>query len=137
MAALSEAWLGGDAKRALRILDVLRGEGESPVLPVWQLSEDVHALALVQGLVAQGVPAGNAVRQARVWGRRAMAMERAAQRIPKTVAPSLVAELARLDALSKGPWDELGAVALVLAGKPARPLVAQTLPWQERRVASG
>jgi DNA polymerase III delta subunit len=103
------------------------------VLPVWQLSEDVHALALVQGLVAQGVPAGNAVRQARVWGRRAMAMERAAQRIPKTVAPSLVTELARLDALSKGlgsqdPWDELGAVALVLAGKPARPLVAQTLP---------
>jgi len=130
VAALSEAWLGGDARRALRILDVLRGEGESPVLPVWQLSEDVHALALVQGLVAQGVPAGNAVRQARVWGRRAMAMERAAQRIPKDLAPSLVAELARLDALSKGlgsqdPWDELGAVALVLAGRPARPLVAQ------------
>ena len=52
------------------------------------------------------------------------------QRIPKNVAPSLVTELARLDALSKGlgsqdPWDELGAVALVLAGKPARPLVAQ------------
>ena len=127
--ALSEAWLAGDAPRALRILDVLRAEGESPVLPVWQLSEDVHALALVQGLVAQGVAAGNAVRQARVWGRRATAMERAAQRIPKSVAPSLVPELARLDALSKGlgredPWDELGAVALVLAGKPARPLAA-------------
>ena len=127
--ALSEAWLAGDAPRALRILDVLRAEGESPVLPVWQLSEDVHALALVQGLVAQGVAAGNAVRQARVWGRRATAMERAAQRIPKSVAPSLVPELARLDALSKGlgredPWDELGAVALVLAGKPARSLAS-------------
>ena len=126
---LSEAWLAGDAARALRILDVLRAEGESPVLPVWQLAEDMRALAFVQGLVAQGTPAGNAVRQARVWGPRAMAMERAAKRIPKSVAPSLARELARLDALSKGlgredPWDELGAVALVLAGKPARPLAA-------------
>ena len=127
--ALSEAWLDGDAARALRILDVLRAEVESPVLPVWQLAEDMRALAFVQGLVAQGTPAGNAVRQARVWGPRAMAMERAAKRVPKSVAPSLAPELARLDALSKGlgredPWDELGAVARVRAGKPARPLAA-------------
>ena len=128
--ALSEAWLAGEGARALRILAVLRDEGETPVLAVWQLSEDVHALAIVQGLVAQGVPAGNAVRQARVWGRRAAAMERAASRIPRDVAPSLVPTLAKLDALSKGlgkadPWDELGAAALVLAGTPARPPIGQ------------
>ena len=126
VAALSEAWLGGESARALRILSVLRDEGESPVLPVWQLSEDVHALAIVQGLVAQGMQAGNAVRQARVWGRRAAAMERAATRVPRDVAPSLVPVLARLDALSKGlgradPWDELAAAALLVAGTPTRP----------------
>ena len=129
--ALSEAWLAGEGARALRILAMLRDEGETPVLAVWQLSEDVHALAIVQGLVAQGVPAGNAVRQARVWGRRAAAMERAASRIPRGIAPSLVPTLAKLDALSKGlgkldPWDELGAAALVIAGTPARPPIGQT-----------
>jgi len=97
------------------------------VLPVWQLTEDVHALAIVQGLVAHGTPAGVAVKQARVWGGRAKALERAATRIPREIAPSLVPEVARLDALSKGlgredPWDELAAVALVLCGQPARPL---------------
>ncbi|CAG0972033.1 DNA polymerase III subunit delta [Burkholderiales bacterium] len=125
--ALSEAWLAGDAARALRILGVLRDEGESPVLPVWQLAEDVHALALVQELVARGVPPSAAVRQSRVWGRRAAALDRAAKRVPADVAAALVPTLARLDALSKGlgrqdPWDELAAAALVLAGKPARPL---------------
>jgi DNA polymerase-3 subunit delta len=129
--ALSEAWLGGDGARALRILAVLRDEGESPVLAVWQLSEDVHALAIVQGQVAQGVPAGNAVRQARVWGRRAAAMERAASRLSRDVAPSLVPALAKLDALSKGlgktdPWDELAAAALTLCGTPIRRAVASS-----------
>lgn len=124
-AALSEAWLGGEAARALRILSVLRDEGTSPVLPVWQLTEDVHALAIVQGLVAHGTPAGVAVKQARVWGGRAKALERAAGRIPRDLAPSLLPQVARLDALSKGlgrddPWDELGAVALTLCGTPIR-----------------
>ena len=126
--ALSEAWLTGDGARAVRILTVLRDEGETPVLPVWQLAEDVHALAIVQGLVAQRIPAASAVRQARVWGRRAAAMERAATRVPRDVAPSLVPALARLDAMSKGlghadPWEALEAAALVLAGTPARPVV--------------
>jgi DNA polymerase-3 subunit delta len=125
VAALSEAWLLGEGARALRILAVLRDEGESPVLPVWQLSEDVRALAIAQGLIAQGTPAGVAVKQVRVWGARAKALERAVQRIPRDLAPSLLPEVARLDALSKGlgaqdPWDELAAVALMLAGTPAR-----------------
>ncbi|MFO1281970.1 MAG: DNA polymerase III subunit delta [Burkholderiales bacterium] len=122
---LSEAWLAGDVARAIRILAVLRDEGEAPTLAVWQLAEDVHALALVQALVANGAPVRDAVRQARVWGRRAIALERAAQRVARDVPGGLAPSLARLDALSKGlgrldPWDELAAAALVLAGKPIR-----------------
>lgn len=126
--ALSEAWLAGDAARALRILAVLRLEGDSPVLPVWQLAEDVHAIAMVQGLMANArMSAETAVRQARVWGRRAAAMERAATRVPRDLAGRIAPALARLDAASKGmtrfdfdPWDELEAAALLLAGKPIR-----------------
>lgn len=122
---LSEAWLSGDAARALRILSVLRDEGEAPTLAVWQLAEDVHALAAIQAYTTKGTPAKDAVRQARVWGRRAIAMERAAQRIARDLPGRLVPALARLDALSKGigrldPWDELAAAALLLAGKPIR-----------------
>ncbi len=126
---LSEAWLGGDAARALRILGVLQAEGDAPTLALWQVSEDVHALAAVHTLVRGGMPAAVAVKNARVWGRRQQALERAAQRVPPALLPPLLTALARLDGLAKGighgnPWDELATVALALAGKPALPLPA-------------
>ena len=44
---LSEAWLAGDAARALRIIAALEAEGEGIQLLLWQLGEDLHALASV------------------------------------------------------------------------------------------
>ncbi len=126
---LSEAWLGGDAARVVRVLRALEAEGDAPTLAVWQLSEDVHALATVVALMRSGTPASAAVRTARVWGKRQAALERAVHRVaPSEISPLLVAT-ARLDALSKGigrgnPWDELETTALALAGKPVLPLPA-------------
>jgi DNA polymerase-3 subunit delta len=122
---LSEAWLAGDAARALRVLSVLRAEGEGLPLIVWQLSEDVHAVASVLAATNAGVPLQAAVRNARVWGKRQTALERAARRVKTHAVGPLLASIARLDALSKGlgdgnPWDDLAAVALTLAGKPVR-----------------
>jgi DNA polymerase-3 subunit delta len=120
---LSEAWLGGDAARVVRIMSALEGEGESIQLLLWQLGEDVHALAAIVEATAGGTPVATALRNARVWGKRQAAMERAARRLrPATLAP-LLRELAQLDALSKGigrgnAWDALRAQALALAGKP-------------------
>jgi DNA polymerase-3 subunit delta len=124
---LSEAWLGGAASRALRILDALEAAGEPVTLAIWQLCEDLHALASVQAEVRSGAPLASAIRNARVWGRRAPALECAARRVAADDLASLVAHAARLDALAKGlgvgkPWDELAAAALTLAGMPARPL---------------
>jgi len=126
---LSEAWLASDAARALRIIAALEAEGEGVQLLLWQLSEDVHALAAVLEATTSGTPVAIALRNARVWGKRQAAMERAARRFePGAVAP-LLAALARLDALSKGigrgnVWDELQTTALAMAGKPALPLPA-------------
>ncbi len=53
---LSEAWLAGDATRAIRILRALQAEGEPATLAIWQLSEDVHALAAVSTMVRGGTP---------------------------------------------------------------------------------
>jgi DNA polymerase-3 subunit delta len=124
---LSEAWLGGDAARAIRIIAALEAEGEGIQLLLWQLSEDIHALASVQEASGAGTPIAPAIRNARVWGKRVAAMERAARRVkPDAVTPMLRA-LATLDAVSKGlgrgnAWDDLRAIALALAGKPAVPL---------------
>jgi DNA polymerase-3 subunit delta len=126
---LSEAWLAGDAARVLRIIASLQAEGDAPTLVIWQLSEDVHALAGVFTMVRNGTSVASAVKSARVWGKRQNALERAAERVPPALVPGLLTALARLDALAKGigrgnAWDELTTVALVVAGKPALPLPA-------------
>ena len=121
---LSEAWLAGDAARAVRIVAALEAEGEGIQLLLWQLGEDVHALAAVLDAQAAGTPLATAVRTARVWGKRQAAMERAARRHGVSSVAPLLRTLARLDAVSKGigrgnAWDELRQAALALAGTPA------------------
>ena len=121
---LSEAWLAGDTARAVRIVATLEAEGEGIQLLLWQLGEDVHALAAVLDAQAAGTPLATAVRTARVWGKRQAAMERAARRHSVASVAPLLRTLARLDAVSKGigrgnPWDELRQAALALAGPPA------------------
>ncbi len=120
---LSEAWLAGDAARAVRIVRALEAEGDSPTLAVWQLSEDVHALATVFAMTRSGTPTSAAVRSARVWGKRMAALERAASRVPASAIAPLLVDAARLDALANGigtgnAWDELTSVALAFAGAP-------------------
>jgi len=123
---LSEAWLAGDAARTVRILGTLEAEGEAVTLAIWQLGEDLHALAGVQQAVQAGTPLAAAIRNARAWGKRQNALERAARRVkPATTAP-LIAALARLDALAKGltrgnAWESLQRVALALCGAVAPP----------------
>lgn len=126
---LSEAWLAGDAARALRIIDALDAEGEGLPLLLWQLGEDLHALAAIGEATATGTPVAAALRNARVWGRRQGAMERAAKRVPAATLTLLLRSLAKLDALSKGigsgnAWDDLRDLALALAGHPALPIAA-------------
>jgi DNA polymerase III subunit delta len=89
---------------------------------LWQLGEDIHALAVVLAAAAGGMPIGAAVRTARVWGKRQAAMEVAARRVAPAAIPRLLTRLARLDALAKGigrgnAWDDLRDLALLLAGK--------------------
>jgi DNA polymerase III subunit delta len=120
---LSEAWLAGDAARACRILAALEAAGEGVPLLVWQLGEDLHALAAVFTAVAGGAQMNGALRNARVWGKRQAAMERAVRRVQPSALPSLLTRLARLDALAKGigrgnVWDALRELALALAGRP-------------------
>jgi DNA polymerase-3 subunit delta len=129
---LSEAWLDGDAARTLRIIAALDAEGEALPLLLWQMGEDLHALAAMREATAAGTPVAAALRNARVWGKRQGAMERAGKRIKAPALTAMLRALARLDALSKGigradAWDELRDLALALAGHPAVPLATPSL----------
>lgn len=124
---LSEACLAGDAPRALRIVATLEAEGEGLPLLLWQLGEDIHALAAVVEATAGGVPVAAAIRNARVWGRRQAALERAARRVRAADVAPMLRALPVLDGLAKGigrgnAWDELRTLVLALAGRPAVPL---------------
>ena len=115
--------VSGDAARACRILGVLEAAGEGVPLIVWQLGEDLHALAAALTAQVSGAPVSAAMRNARVWGKRQVAMERALSRVPPATLPSLLTRLAWVDALAKGigrgdVWDALRELALALAGHP-------------------
>ena len=116
---LSEAWLAGDASRALRILGALQAVDEGVPLLLWQLGEDLHAIAAVLAAASEGTPLPVAVRAVRAWGKRQAALERAVRRVKGAALPRLLLQLARLDALAKGigrgnVWDELRSLTLAL-----------------------
>ena len=123
---LSEAWLAGDARARAAHPRALAAEGEPPTLPIWQLSEDLHALAAVVHDGAQRNVAGAAVRNARVWGKRQSALERAARRVRRRPDRAAAApRRARLDALAKGigrgnAWDELATTGAGAGGRARR-----------------
>jgi DNA polymerase-3 subunit delta len=122
---LSDAWLTGDATRVLRILAALEAANEPLTLALWQLSEDAHALAAAQAAAKTGTPVATSLRNARVWGKRAIAMERAVRRVAPAHLDTVLHRLATLDALAKGigrgnAWHDLAAAALLLCGRPLR-----------------
>jgi DNA polymerase III subunit delta len=118
---LSEAFLRGDLARYARVLDGLHAEGEQAPRLSWMISEDVHALANVFLARRQGVPLVQALRNARVWGKRQKAMELAHGAIDPRRIAELLKRCATLDAQSKGQaagdaWLTLGSMAAFAHG---------------------
>ena len=113
------ALLAGDMARYVRVLDGLRGEGESPVFILWALGEELRALARIQ----QGLDAGRALdqllRENRVWGERQGPMKTALKRHARGALDRALAHAAHIDRASKGvgpgePWDEFVRLGLEL-----------------------
>ncbi|MBC7708649.1 MAG: DNA polymerase III subunit delta [Rhizobacter sp.] len=115
---LSEAFLRGDLARYARVLAGLQAEGEQAPRLSWQLSEDVHALGNIFMAKREGVPMMQALRNARVWGKRQKAMEIAINQIDSRRIASLLKTCATLDAQSKG--QAAGDAWLTLGGLAAR-----------------
>ena len=113
------ALLAGDAARYVRVLDGLRGEGESPVFILWTLAEELRALCRIQ----QGLEAGRQIdlllRENRIWSERQTLVRMAAKRLPRAALERALAQATRIDRATKGvgpgePWDEFVRLGLEL-----------------------
>ena len=131
---LSEALLGGQLARGLRMLDGLEAEGEAAVLVHWTLAEDIRALARVRDALDGGKPLPLALREARVWGPKEKLFERIAPGLNSAVMTPLVQAAQICDGLVKGlrhpdwptePWMGLRRLALMLAQAAAGPRAAK------------
>jgi DNA polymerase-3 subunit delta len=130
---LSEAVLGGQVGRLLRMLDGLEAEGEAAVLVHWSLADDIRALKRVRDGVDAGKPLPMALRESRVWGAKEKLFERIVPGLSSAELAPLVEAAQICDGLVKGlrhpgwplePWAALRRLALLVAetaaGKPGR-----------------
>ncbi len=122
---LTDAVLGGDAPRALRVLAGLRGEGVQPVLVSWALARELCLLARLKFALAGGEKIEAAFARNGVWRRRQPLVAKALKRYEWERLKGLLKQAVNVDALVKGglgarPWDGLGALVAAMLEGPAR-----------------
>lgn len=118
--------LRGEAGHFARMLDGLEAEGAGPPLVLWALAEEARALLSIRAATARGVPAQQALRDARVWGERQGPIRQALRRLDVPALERVLAHAARIDRIAKGVapgavWDELRALGLAIAGAMPEP----------------
>ncbi|MBI2311513.1 MAG: DNA polymerase III subunit delta [Betaproteobacteria bacterium] len=109
---LGEALLAGDGARFARILEGLKGEGVAPTLVLWAIVEEIRALARISEGLAAGRPVAQLMKEARVWGPRQAAVQRALKRVAMSQLMAALAHAAQVDRTIKGikrgdAWDAL------------------------------
>ena len=109
---LGETLLAGETTRALRILAGLAADGEEPTLVLWYLAEELRSI-----LQWSPQPDAGARRLFRGGRRRRELLGVAARRVPRAQATRLLAAVAALDAVIKGPRkaEAWGAMARIAA----------------------
>jgi DNA polymerase-3 subunit delta len=119
--ALGQALLEGDGARIGRAVEGLRAEGEALPLALWVISEELRTLLRLKQDTQAGKPFAAAAREARLWGGRVAAAERALGRVSPSKLAWLLARCGELDRIAKGlpalrsdsdPWLELADIAL-------------------------
>ena len=120
---LAAAAFAGNAARALRILDGLRGEGREPPLILWALLNDLRALSRVLQHGPTERNLDGIFRAEQVWGSRQGPLRVAVQRMTRAEIDALIVAAARADRVAKGSlrgdaWVELTGLVARIAGVP-------------------
>lgn len=120
---LAAAAFAGNALRALRILDGLRGEGREPPLILWALLNDLRALSRVLQHAPNDRNIDGIFRAEQVWGSRQGPLRAAARRLRREDIDRLIVVAARADRVAKGSlrgdaWVEITGLVARIAGVP-------------------
>jgi DNA polymerase-3 subunit delta len=130
---LVDTCLLGDAKRATRITQGLRGEGVEPVLVIWALSREIRSLVPMAISVASGKRPEQVVAHPSVWAKRKPLVAAALKRHSVASLQQMLQHASKIDRIIKGlsagnVWDELLQLALSLAGVQLFPAVNTASP---------
>lgn len=117
---LTDSALGGDPRRALKILSGLQATGVEPVLVTWSLTRELRQLAELADRIARRVEVGNAMRELHVWQSRQALLRSALSRHTRSGFFDLLRAAGTADAAAKGqgpgdPWQLLTGIVLELA----------------------
>jgi len=115
---LVDAALAGDAGRALRILDGLRGEGVEPVLIIWALGRDLRSIA---ALAWERATRKRSKIASTIWQSRRRPLEAAQGRASLARWHALVLRAGEVDGIVKGrapgqPWEAITGLVAAFAG---------------------
>lgn len=118
---VGEAAMRGQAARALRILEGLRGEAVEPPIVLWALHKDLQWLSRALHLMRAGQGADSAMNALYVWRNRQPAMKQALNRLNPVTVRQLLLDAERADRAIKGvlrtnPWLEFERLVARLAG---------------------
>jgi DNA polymerase-3 subunit delta len=118
---LSTAAFLGNAPRALRVLEGLRGEGREPPLILWALLNDLRAVSRVLQREPNDRNIDGIFRAEGVWGSRQGPIRVAVQRLRRAEIDALIRAAARADRVAKGslrgePWVEITGLVARIAG---------------------
>ena len=120
---LASAAFAGNAPRALRILEGLRGEGREPPLILWADLNDQRALSRVIQHNPSERNLDGILRAEQVWGSRQGPLRAALRRLRRGDVDALIASAARADRVAKGnlrgdAWVEITGLVARIAGVP-------------------
>ena len=116
---LVDAALGGDSKRALKVLAGLQAEGVEPVIIVWALTRELRTLAKLAELIAGGMDLANSMQKAGVWRNRQALVRACVARHQSQDFHRLLKATCTADQAVKGqqradPWQVITAIVLEL-----------------------
>ncbi len=103
---LADAALGGEPKRAIRILGRVRAEGVEPVIVVWALTRELRVLARLADMIQSGIELGSALQKSGVWRSRQGLVRSCVARHGAADIYRLLKLARRADAAAKGQSGE-------------------------------
>jgi DNA polymerase-3 subunit delta len=116
---LSDAVIGGDLERALRVLAGLRTEGVAPALVVWALAREIMLLAQLKHAQSGGQSVDRLMERLRIWRSRQAAIRGALARYSDPELGRLLGRAASVDRTVKGlerapVWEAITGLVLDL-----------------------